>query len=58
MSDPVRVGYVTQVSPLQVARMPGGVGVDAAGSLVAGLVVGDKVLVSTGRALWVLGKVV
>lgn len=60
MSTSVGARFVTQVAPLQVARTPGGAGVDVAGQLAGlSLVVGDKVLVAVdGRALWVIGKVV
>lgn len=59
MSAQVAVRYVVQVSPLQVARTPGGEPVPAADDAAAlALAVGDKVLTAIdSRLVWVIRKV-
>lgn len=50
-------GQVTATSPLEVAPDGSSVGVVTSGSLIGGLVVGDRVLVQTiGTTATVLGK--
>lgn len=60
MDDKFWWGYVTDTSPLLIGReasTPAAQSVRASGCLVAGLVVGDRVLVHlAGTAATVLGK--